>query len=226
MRNSASKRQHPIDVIDANGFFPFWEITRINIRHNALLSIAVSVVLLLLIPLLTGTANLDRNESAVPLEMFASLIGIIMLTPVFGPEQNPEINDLVSAKYVSTEKIYLVRTVYSILILTLLTGLFILYLGVRDCDVTAGLFLGTLSDAVFLGALGMITSALCNNTVIAYMIPMFFYALNYGMGNRLGNYYLFSMAAGDFGPKPWMFATGIALMAASVLYKGIQKKYR
>ncbi len=47
MRNSASKRQHPIDVIDANGVFPFWEITRINIRHNALLSIAVSVVLLL-----------------------------------------------------------------------------------------------------------------------------------------------------------------------------------
>ena len=50
--------------------FPVLEIAKINIRHNALLSIVVAVLLCLVTPLLIGTANLDRNSAAMPLEMF------------------------------------------------------------------------------------------------------------------------------------------------------------
>ena len=64
------------------------EIAKINLRHNALLSIAVAVLLCLVTPFLIGTANLNRNSAAMPLEMFVSLIGIVLLTPVFQPEQN------------------------------------------------------------------------------------------------------------------------------------------
>ena len=71
------------------------EIAKINLRHNALLSIGVAVLLCLVTPFLIGTANLDRNSAAMPLEMFVSLIGIVLLTPVFQPEQNEEIDDLV-----------------------------------------------------------------------------------------------------------------------------------
>ena len=66
------------------------EIAKINLRHNALLSIAVAVLLCLVTPFLIGTANLNRNSAAMPLEMFVSLIGIVLLTPVFQPEQNEE----------------------------------------------------------------------------------------------------------------------------------------
>lgn len=227
MENLTSKKGSPNAAKPyCNTKLPYLEIAKVNLRHNALLSIAVSVVFILLIPLITGTANLDMNECAVPLEMFASLIGVLMLTPVFGPEQNTDIDDLVSSKYVGTGRIYLIRTIYAIVILALLIGLFTVYLGIQNCAVTMELFIGTLSDAVFLGALGMMTSALCNNTVIAYMIPTVFYALNYGMGGKLGNYYLFSMAVGKFEPKIWMLVTGILLVTASILSKEIQKKFR
>ena len=154
---------------------------------------------------------MDRYESAVPLEMFFSLIGIVMLTPVFAPEQNADIDDLVSSKYVGTVKIYLIRTVYSIIVVALFTGLLSVYMSIRNCDVTPEL---------------MVTSSICNNTVIAYMIPLVYYALNYGMGDRLKKYYLFSMAAGEFEPKIWMLITGILLITASILLRAAQKKFR
>ena len=60
--------------------FPVLEIAKINLRHNALLSIAVAVLLCLVTPLLIGTANLDRNSAAMPLEMFVSLVGVVLLS--------------------------------------------------------------------------------------------------------------------------------------------------
>lgn len=215
-----------MEALSSKKRLPIWEAAKINLKHNACLCVAVSAVIVFLIPVIVGTANLDIYTSAVPLEMFVSLIGIVILTPVFAPEQNADIDDLVSSKYVSTVKIYLIRTVYSIIILALFTGLFCVYMGIRNCDVTLGLMTGTLSDAIFLGALGMITSSICNNTVIAYMIPLVYYAVNYGMGGKLKNFYLFSMTVGKYQPKIWMLITGILLIAVSILFKAVLKKFR
>lgn len=214
METSTSKRR-----------FPVLEVAGINLKHNAFLPIAVSAALLFLIPVMVGTANLDKNTSAVPLEMFVSLIGIVMLTPVFQPEQNAEIDDLVSSKYISTTTIYMIRTIYSIIAIALFICIFSGYMSIRDCDVDLQLMTGTLSDAIFLGSLGMITSSICGNTVIGYMIPVVFYSLNYGLGSKLKNYYLFSMTMGNFEPKIWMLITGILLITASVIFRGIRKKY-
>lgn len=177
-----------------------------------------------LIPVMVGTANLDIYASAVPLEMFVSLIGIVILTPVFQPEQNAEIDDLVSSKYISTTRIYLIRTIYSIIAITLFICMFSGYMSIRDCDVDLRLMTGTLSDAIFLGSLGMITSSICGNTVAGYMIPIVFYSLNYGMGSKLKIFYLFSMTIGNFEPKIWMLITGILLIAVSILFRQIRKK--
>ena len=63
---------------------------KLDLKHNVLRPFFLSVILLALVPLLAGTANLDQNSSAVPLEMFVALLGIVMLTPVFQPEQDRE----------------------------------------------------------------------------------------------------------------------------------------
>lgn len=204
--------------------FPVLEIAKINLRHNSLLSIAVAAVLCLLVPLLIGTSNLDQKSAAMPLEMFVSLIGIVLLTPVFQPEQNEEINDLVSSKYCSTERIYLIRTVYSVTAAVLLVAIFTVYMKMRSCDVTPVMALGTAADAIFLGSIGMLTSALTGNTVIGYMPPLLYYALNIGMGPKLGSFYLFSMAIGDYKAKIWLFVAGVVMMAASLLYQKIRRR--
>lgn len=206
--------------------FPILEIAKINIQYNALLSIIVSIIVIVLTPIIVGTANLDTNASALPMEMFVSLIGIVILTPIFQPEQHSDINDLISSKYINITSIYIIRTIYSIIFLILFISLFSGYMYIRHCDITLWLIVGTISDTIFLGSLGMITSSICNNTIIAYMIPTVFYALNYGMGSKLKNFYLFSMTTGQFTPKIWMLATGILLIIAAILLKEIQKKFR
>lgn len=209
---------------DSKRKFPILEVAKINLKHNAGLSLLVSAAFMLLVPGIVGTANLDRYAAAGPLEMFVSLIGIVMLTPVFGPEQNAEIDDLVSSKYVSTTKIYLVRTGYSLVILALLIGLFSGYMSLRNCEITLWLIIGTLADAIFLGSLGMIASSICNSTVVAYMIPLVYYTINYGMGSRLRHFWLFSMRTGQFAPKVCMLITGILFVIVSLILKGIRRK--
>lgn len=179
-----------------------------------------------MIPIIVGTANLDCNASALPMEMFVSLIGIVILMPIFQPEQNSDINDLVSSKYINITNIYIIRTIYSIIFFTLFISLFSIYMYIRHCDITLWLIIGTISDAIFLGSLDMIASSICNNTIVAYMIPTVFYALNYGMGSKLKNFYLFSMTIGQFTPKMWMLATGILLIVVAILLKEMQKKFR
>lgn len=192
------------------------EIAKKNLRHNSLLSIAAAVMLCLITPLLIGTANLDLNSAAMPLEMFVSLIGIVLLTPVFQPEQNEEIYDLVSSKYCNIGKVYLIRTLYSVVVVILLICLFTVYMQTQGSDVTIILVFGTVANAIFLGSMGMLTSALTGNTVIGYMPPFLYYALNIGMGPKLGSFYLFSMTVGNFRAKIWLLAAGVLMIMVSL----------
>ncbi len=192
------------------------EIAKKNLRHNSLLSIAAAVMLCLITPLLIGTANLDLNSAAMPLEMFVSLIGIVLLTPVFQPEQNEEIYDLVSSKYCNIGKVYLIRTLYSVVVVILLICLFTVYMQTQGSYVTIILVFGTVANAIFLGSMGMLTSALTGNTVIGYMPPFLYYALNIGMGPKLGSFYLFSMTVGNFRAKIWLLAAGVLMITVSL----------
>ncbi|MDE7184167.1 MAG: hypothetical protein K2O40_06775, partial [Lachnospiraceae bacterium] len=194
-----------------------------NLKHQSILPILVAAAVLLITPVLFGVSRLDSTEAAVPLELFVSLIGIVLLTPVFEPEQDEAIHDVAASKYVRTNWIYCIRTVCSVLFILVFIGAFAAYLWLRQCDVTIWLYLGTIANAVFLGALGMMTAALTNNTVIAYMIPLVYYALNYGAGTKLGNYFLFSMQIPDFTPKLWLGITGGLLIVGALISKRIEK---
>lgn len=160
----------------------------------------------------------------MPLELFLSLTGVILFTPIFQPEQDREIADLVAAKYYRQEIVWLIRLGCSVLAVTAFLSLFTGYLKLRGCDTAPVLVFGTMADALFLGAMGMLTSSLADNTVIGYMPPLFYYALNIGMGQKLGSFYLFSMATGNYGAKLSLFAAGVLMTAAAFAGKRIKKR--
>lgn len=180
--------------------------------------------LCLLTPVFAGTKNLDLASAALVMETFVSLTGIVLLTPVFAPEEKEEVDDLVSSKYYNKAWVWLIRTACSLLAAVLLTAVFTLYLRAGGCETTPALWLGTMADAVFLGFLGLFASALCRNTVIGYMPPLLYYAVNLGMGDKLGRFYLFSMAAGGYAQKGWLFLAGIFLGAAALVMRMLRKK--
>ena len=80
-----------------------------------------------------------------------------------------------------------------------------------------------MADALFLGSMGMLTSALTGNTVIGYMPPLLYYALNIGMGPKLGSFYLFFMITGNYTAKLWLFTAGLAMIAAALFYQRLRK---
>lgn len=203
-----------------------FSLARMNIRHNSILHIALSAAVLLLTPVLFGIAELDALAAAVPLEMFVALIGIILLTPVFQPEHTPGTEELVAAKYVGCGIIYAIRVLYSLGILMLLILLFSVYMREAGCSISPALVCGTIADAVFLGGLGMAAAALVENTAAAYMIPVAYYAISFGGGRRMGDFYLFSMTLGDYTGKPWMFAAGILLIGLALWVKELKRRWR
>ena len=66
-------------------------------------------------PLILGLSNLDAAESAKVLETYVALIGIILFVPVFLPEQNRDLWELVKAKYMNITSVYLIRVGLSLL---------------------------------------------------------------------------------------------------------------
>jgi len=177
----------------------------------------LSVIALSLAPLLFGISGLDSTASAVPLEGYVSLIGIALLTPIFHPELNSAVREVVSSKYAGRSRVYLIRTIYAVVALLALIGLFILYMKYNGCQVSFSLLIGTFANAAFLGSLGMLASVLARNIAASYMLPVGYYAMNLMGGLRLGKLDLFSMMNGHDELKMWLLASSAIAAAASIM---------
>jgi hypothetical protein len=114
----------------------FFEIAKANIKYNYLPQFAFVVFILIFASIIFGITGLDAKASAVPLEMFVSLIGIILLTPIFAPEQSEEVRDTVESKYISSITVCLIRTLISIVVMAFLIGVFAFIMRWNGCDVS------------------------------------------------------------------------------------------
>lgn len=196
-----------------------WQITKVNLRHNFIPLFLLSLIIMLLTPVLFGITNLDSKATAVPLEMLISIIGIVLLVPIFQPEQDGDIKDTVSSKYVDCTYIYLIRVVYSVIGIIVLVSAFTLFMLFCGCEITSSLIFGTIADAMFLGAIGLLTSAVTNNLPVSFMVSLLYYVINITMKSKLGMLNIFAMMSGDYKPNLWLFVASIILIVASILIK-------
>ena len=192
-----------------------------NLRHNFLPHFILSVLLLLLTPFVFGTANVDAKTAAVPLEMFVSLIGIILLTPVFLPEQSGSIRDVVESKATASVFVYSIRIGIALLSMLALIAAFVLYMKGNGCTVSlVSAVFGTFSSSIFLGALGLFIYGISDTLIVGYMAPMVYYMLNlFGGKKYFGKLYLFSMSSGNMSDKYWLISVGIVLILSVLLIK-------
>ena len=201
-----------------------WQITRVNLRHNFLPLLLLATVIMILTPVLFGTTGLDSKAAAVPLEMFISIIGIILLVPIFQPEQDDEIKDIVVSKYIDSTYVHIIRGAYSIIGIILLVLAFSLFMFVCGCEITIALIGGTIADTMFLGAIGLLTSAITSNMPVSFMIPLLYYVLNLTMKSKLGNFNLFSMMNGNYQPNIWLFISSVVFIVVAILIKRVLGK--
>ena len=201
-------------------------IAKSNLKHNFHVNVVISIVLMSFAPILFGITDLHERASAVPLEMLVALIGIVLLTPIFYPEQEQDIRELMETKYTSLVGIYILRMFLAMVTILGLICMMALLMTVNGCTFPFLKYVaGTFFSAIFLGALGMFFYGISEQITIGYMISLGYYIFNITTGSRyLGKLYLFSMSESRFEEKYWLLGAACLLMFLTLLWKVITQK--
>lgn len=198
-------------------FGSYGNILKVNLRHQfpgpALAALALAV--------LTGLVfNLNALESAAvakPLELLLIWIGPAVLVPVFGPEQNPEIRDVVRTRRIDYLQVCVLRIGYSALTVALLSVLFTGMMKAGESQVLPYHLWGSICSALLLGAVGMAVAGISGNTAAGFMVCMLYYLASYGMKNKLGVFSLFSMTGGMMSGKGWQLLAAFFLTVLTMV---------
>lgn len=192
-----------------------FKILSVNLRHNFIPHLIIALVIALITQGLFGIASLNAREAARPLEQMLSLAGTVLLTPIFLPEQNENIRDLIRSKRTDYLAVCLVRLMYSIFFLAMIIGIFTFIMQCSESEVTLRHFVGGFCSALFLGSLGFFFAGISRNTILGYMVSMIYFITNFALRKELKGFYLFSMSAASFIEKYWLFGGSMVLFAAA-----------
>ncbi len=202
----------------------FTSCLRINLVRNALPHICAALLLTALTPVIFSLTALNAQLSAQPLEMYLALTGMLLLTPVFLPEQDDTVRDVVRVRPVSYLQICALRVIAMIFILLLLYAAVMLLMKHGSCQISLSHFYGGTASAVFLGSIGFCASAFSDNTVIGYMTAIMYFILNLSAKEELGEFYLFGMSSAASLNKIWLYIGAAVLFAISFAYLKVLKK--
>lgn len=198
----------------------YCNLTGSFIKHQYALHLLLGAVFCLLSVCFLSFRNLEAEQCAKAMEMYVCFIGIIFLAPLFMPEQDREIWNLEKTKEMPLWKIYFIRLLAGIAGIALVVSAFIGIMYLQGSSFSAGtLWLGSFTEAVFLGMIGFFVSAVTNQAVIGYMLAVIFYMINIGASKYLGKFALFQMSKGEYGFWPYMAAGAVCLAVLGILIR-------
>ena len=179
---------------------------------------ASALGVLILTLLMFNITALQGTETARPIEFLLCFIGVTLLVPIFLPEQDKNIRDVICAKKINYFNILVIRILYSVAAMIILIALFVVVMKACESDVTVKHLIGGIASAWFLGAVGFAAAGITNNVTVGYMTAMLYYLANYGMKDKVGKFFLFPMSySGRFDESGWLIFGAMALMAITIL---------
>lgn len=196
-----------------------------NMKHHFPVHFLLSCIAVLLTLCVCGIAALDSREAAQPLECMLPLVGITLFTPVFLPEQEEGICELIASKRMNHTVVYVLRVLYSAAALGLLVGAFVMIMYLCESQVQLQHFGGSFASALFLGAVGFAAAGISDNAVCGYMAAMMYYLANFALKDKLGVFYLFSMYSGlEFSRKLWLIVFSVLLFAVTLGIRNLLRR--
>lgn len=205
----------------------FFGVAKINLKHNLLPHLIISLGLCFVAPFVLGVKNLDQYQTAKVLECYFVFLGIVLLTPLFLPDQDESIRDLIRSKKTPLIFIQMIRILVAISIMTIIIMGFLMFLKRGNCEFDYWqYFFGTLATCLFLGGTGVLAFGLIDHIAVAYMIPILYYVSNYGGSSKhLGKFYLFSMTKGEqIETKLYLLVGGILMIVFAIAYRYYREK--
>ena len=195
----------------------YGKIIGVNLKYNFLMPFASALGVLILTLLMFNITSLQGMEAARPIEFLLCFIGVTLLVPIFLPEQDDNIRDVVCSKKINYYNILLIRILYSVAAMILLITFFISLMKVCESQVTVQHLIGGVASAWFLGAVGFAAAGIKNNVTVGYMAAMLYYLANYGMKDKVGRFFLFPMSyLGRFDESGWLIFGAVVLMAITL----------
>lgn len=201
------------------------EIAKVNGRHNLLPHFLLALGFCLAAPLIMGVRNLDEVQVAKVVDMYVGFVGLILLVPLFMPDGNRDIRDLLTSKKTALTEVRLIRLMQAWLAVLLLLLLFLLGLAGGGCKFCfSRCLLAAVADCAALGGLGIFAYGITDQLVAGYLLPLIYYLSSLGAGKKyMGVLWLFGFSGSgellDAGDKWYLLAAGIALTAAALLFR-------
>lgn len=201
-------------------------LAKAQLRYNFRAPLVLALLLLGLVPVLFGIDGLKGEEAAVPLEMFAALLGIVLLPPIFQPEQESAVRELIASKFTSLDAIYGLRAIMAIVMLSLLLlGLSLVMLMNGSDFPILRYAAGTFAGAYFLGALGLLAYSMTSQIAVGYMVPLVYYVFNLFGADNFGPFALFSISkVNSFVEKYWLAGAGMLFLLAALAGKAVVRR--
>jgi len=205
----------------------YLELIKAQVKLAFKNSFFLTIIFLGLTPFIFGVQNLDNIASAMVLERYISLIGILLLVPILVPEQNENIGELVEVKKISMVSVYGLRLLIGSAFLLVFLSISVVVLQSNNCQFPAIEFLfGTFVTAFVLGNLGLVAYGFSKNITVGYLIPLVYYILNYTIGRKFKNGYLFSLSMGSMREKYWLLGIAGLLMLAVLGFEYMIRRIR
>lgn len=152
-----------------------YDLFDLIIRHNTLKGYGrmmfPAIILLLVIPFVYGTSNLDSLKSADCLERMTALIGLPMFVPLLKPEQEAGMDAIITLRPFSCRGTVGLRMILSLLCTFILILLFEGYMRIDGCILLIFCYaFRTLAAAMTLGFMGLLASAVSKNTIVGFLV--------------------------------------------------------
>ena len=153
-------------------------ITGLNLRLNIKQTLFPAVLLLLIIPLIYGTSNLDSVKSADCLERMVALIGLPMFVPLLKPQQDGGMDAIITLRPFPYRIIIVLRMMLSLIRTVALILVFEGYMRISRCSFPPSVFtLRTLAVTMTLGFVGLLASAVSRNTAVGFLVSFCWYCV-------------------------------------------------
>lgn len=195
------------------------------LRFQFLPYVICAVLFVCLLPLLVGTRNLEYGQSAQIVERIFSLVGILLLIPIFAPDRDGGTFAVIRSRKTNYLTILLSRLLVELVLigLLLLGVLAMLQVGASQFDFGRFFFAG-MATVIFVGGLGVLVYAVTDQIVVAFMIPILYYVACFGGGVKyFGQFYLFTLAAQNWSSKWWLLGAGVCFIIVGLLWKAYRK---
>lgn len=153
-------------------------ITDSNFHLNFKQTLFPAILLLLVIPLIYGTSNLDSVRAADCLERMVALIGLPMFVPLRKPEQEVGMDAIIAMRPVPYRIVVVLRMVLSLICTVGLILVFEGYMNIRGCSFPAYVYaVRTLAVTMTLGFAGLLASAASGNTAAGFLVSFCWYGV-------------------------------------------------